>query len=117
MKTYITIVLTCLGLLFSGPVGAQMHGQKNEEMPMNKTMMQDHMASMATMMSEMAAFMQEGRLTPDQQAQCAAFMQRVSRLMYDMAADPQQERAGQRQRELQEIEKEWNYWKDEHEDH
>ena len=117
MKIFILISTIGMGLLMLNPAAAQMHGDAGGNMPMRNQMMQEHMASMATMMSEMAAFMQEGRLTPDQQAQCAAFMQRVSRLMHDMAADTQQERAGQRQQELQEIEKEWNYWKDEHEDH
>jgi hypothetical protein len=117
MKMFILISTIGMGLLMLNPAAAQMHSAPSGNMPMNNQMMQDHMASMANMMSEMAAFMQERRLTPDQQAQCAAFMQRVSRLMHDMAADPQQERAGQRQRELREIEKEWNYWKDEHEDH
>lgn len=71
------------------------------------------MASMAKLMSEMAEAMQQEEMTSAQQVQCSAFMQRLSGLMHDMAVDPQQERTKQRQNDLQELEKEWNYFKDE----
>jgi len=106
-----------MAFLLISPAVAQMHDGQSGDMPMNMEMMQGHMTSMADMMSEMAGIMRKGKLTPEQQAQYAAFMQRMSGLMSDMASDPKQERAGQRQRELQETEKEWNYWKDEHEEH
>lgn len=117
MEIFLLIFAIGMDLLMLNPAAARMHGVPSGNMPMQSSMMQSDMSSMANMMAEMAMFMQEARLTSDQQAQCAAFMQRVSRLMYDMAADLQQERAGQRQRELEDIEKEWKYWKDEHEDH
>jgi len=112
MRTLISITAICIALLSISPAAAQMHGSQDDKMPMNTEMMQGHMTSMADMMSEMASTMQGGKLTPEQQAQCAAFMQRLSGLMHNMASDPRQERAGQRQGELQDLEKEWNYWKE-----
>ena len=115
MRTLISITAICIVLLSISPAAAQMHDSRSDDMPMNTEMMQGHMMSIADMMSEMAGTMQGGKLTPAQQAQCAAFMQRLSGLMHDMASDPRQERAGQRQGELQALEKEWNYWKEKEE--
>ena len=112
MRTSLSITAICMAFLLISPAVAQMHGSQGDEMPMNMEMMQGHMTSMADMMSEMAGVMRKGKLTPEQQAQCAAYMQRMSGLMSDMATDPKQERAGQRQHELQTLEKEWNYWKE-----
>lgn len=98
------------GSFFSGPASAQMHNDQSGDMPMNMEMMQDHMRSMADMMSEMAAAMQKGKMTPEQQTQCGALIQRLSAMMHDMAADPKQEKISQRQRNMQEIKKEWDYW-------
>ncbi len=112
MKTLIAITSIFVGLLLSSPASAQMHSGQSGEMPMNSQMMHDHMTSMADLMSEMAEAMQTGGMTADQQAQCSAFIQRLSGLMHGMAADPQQEKNEQRQRELKALEKEWNYFKD-----
>ncbi len=112
MKTMIALTSIVVGLLLSSPASAQMHSGRSGEMPMNSQMMHDHMTSMADLMSEMAEAMREGKMTEDQQAQCSAFMQRLSGLMHDMAADPQPEKNEQRQRELMELGKEWNYFKD-----
>jgi hypothetical protein len=110
MKISIIIMAVCLGVFFSGPASAQMHNDQSGDMPMNMEMMQDHMRSMADMMSEMAAAMQKGKMTPEQQTQCGAFIQRLSAMMHDMAADPKQEKISQRQGNMQEIKKEWDYW-------
>jgi hypothetical protein len=115
MKTSLFFKAICVALLLISPAVAQMHVGQSDDMPMNMEMMQGHMTSMAGMMSEMADVMRKGTLTPEQQEQCAAFVQRMSGLMSDMASDPKQERAGQRQRELEETEKEWNYWKEQEE--
>lgn len=112
MKTSIVLTVICLGVFLSAPVSAQMHNDQSGEMPMNMKMMQDHMTLMAKMMSEMAEIMQGGKLTPEQQIQCATHMQRLSGLMHEMAADPKQEKAAQRQFDLQKTAKEWNYWKE-----
>lgn len=117
MKIFHLISAIAMGLLLLSPAAAQMHSVPSGDMPMNTPMMQSHMSSMANMMSEMAAFMQKGEMTPEQQAQCGAFMQRLSGMMQDLAADPQQDKTEQRQRESQALEKEWNYWRDEHEEH
>jgi hypothetical protein len=111
MKTIILIATICVGLFFATTASAQMHGSQGSEMPMNSRMMNDHMASMAQMMSEMAAAMQKGEMTPSQQTQCAAYMQRLSGLMHDMAVDSNQEKIEERQRDLQELETEWRYFK------
>ena len=114
MKTFSFIVLIFIGIMFllATTGTAQMHGSQDGKMPMTDQMMHDHMTSMAKLMSEMAEAMQQGQMTPAQQAQCGAFMQRMSGLMRDLAADPQQGRAERGRSELQELEKEWNYFKD-----
>ena len=113
MKTMIALTSIVVGLLLSSPASAQMHSGRSGEMPMDSRMMHDHMTSMADLMSEMAEVMQKGKMNADQQAQCSAFMQRLSGLMQGLAADPQQDKTKQRQRELQELKRDWNYFKDE----
>jgi DNA repair ATPase RecN len=115
MKIVILISIIGMGLLMLNPAAAQMHSAPSGNMPMNTPMMQSHISSMATIMSEMAAFMQNGKMTPEQQAQCGAFMQRLSGMMQNMSADPQLEKTEQRQSELQALEKEWDYWKEKEE--
>lgn len=112
MKIVILISAIGMGLLMLNPAAAQMHSVPSGNMPMNTPMMQSHMSSMANIMSEMAAFMQNGKMTLEQQTQCGAFMQRLSGMMQNMSADPQQEKTEQRQSELQTLEKEWNYWRE-----
>jgi hypothetical protein len=114
MKTFSFVAIASIGIMFllATTAAAQMHGSQDDKMPMNTEMMQGHMTSMANMMSEMAAAMQKGEMTPNQQTQCAAYMQRLSGMMLEMAADLKQEKIEQRQRDLQEIEKEWDYFKD-----
>jgi hypothetical protein len=114
MKTFSFVAIASIGIMFllATTTTAQMHGSQDDKMPMNTGMMQGHMTSMADMMSEMAAAMQKGEMTPSQQTQCAAYMQRLSRLMLDTAVDSKLEQIDQRQRDLQELQKEWNYFKD-----
>lgn len=114
MKTFSFIAMIFIGIMFllATTATAQMHGSQDDKRPMTDQMMYDHMTSMAQLMSEMAEAMQQGKMTSAHQAKCSAFMQRLSGLMHDMAVDPQQARAEQRQGQLQELEKEWNYFKD-----
>ena len=118
MKAFIIITTTiCAGLFWAATAGAQMSDGHTGRMPiadqtMAHRMMHDHMQSMAQMMSEMASAMQHGKMTPAQQKQCSRFVQHLSDMMHDMAADPQQARAIKRGRDLQAVEEEWSYFKD-----
>lgn len=116
IKLQIAILFGAL-LFFSGPVAAQMtHGGQGESMPMNATMMHQHMHDMADLMSNMAEAMHQGNMTPEQQVQCAAFMERMGSMMRDASINTQPKDEEKRAEQLKELKKEWNYWK-EQEDH
>ncbi len=113
MKLLIPITPIVAGLLWMGSVGAQMHHGQQESIPMHSEMMHDHMTGTADLMSEMAAVMRKGDLTPEQQEHCAELMERMSGLMRESAADPDQDKVSQRGAELEQIEKEWDDWTEE----
>jgi hypothetical protein len=103
MKISMAILIIGLGLFFASPSMAQMHGGQTGQMPMDTAMMHEHMGSMADLMSEMSDVMQNGPMTAEQQAQCAGYMKRLSKLMHDLAEDPQNDQAEKRQRELKQL--------------
>ena len=118
MKTKLQIaILIGVFLLFPGPLAAQMtHSGQGGSMPMNATMMHQHMHEMADLMSSMAEAMHQGNMTPKQQVECAGFMERLGDMMREASTNTQPQNEEKRAEQLKELKQEWNYWK-EQEDH
>ncbi len=110
MRNLILVATVLAGLFWCQPTGAQMHHGPQESMPMHTEMMHHHMSGMADLMSDMAGVMRKGDLTPEQQADCAEFMDRMSNLMSEYASDPEGTTSSPRWSEMEEIEREWDYW-------
>ena len=119
MKTKFYIVAVMLGLtLFSTQASAQMmHGGKSNEMPMDSSVMHGRMHEMAELMHSMAEAMHKGKMTSGEQVECAAFMKRLGNLMSDASKGTSAQAEKRHADELSQLKKDWNYWRDEHEDH
>ncbi|MEE4603832.1 MAG: hypothetical protein V2J65_21300 [Desulfobacteraceae bacterium] len=117
MKTKLQIaIMFGMLLVFSGPATAQMtHGGQGGNMPMNATMMHQHMHEMADLMSSMAETMHRGNMTPEQQVQCAGFMERMGAMMRDASTNTRPKDEEKRAAQLNELKEEWNYWKEQEE--
>jgi hypothetical protein len=119
MKTTTITNLIVLGLMsLSTPIFAQMmHEGKNSEMPMDAPAMHRHMHEMADLMYSMAEVMGSGKMTPEEQVECSAYMKRLGDMMSNAAKNPPLNTDKKRADELGDLKKEWDYWRDQHEDH
>jgi len=98
----------------SGPPSPQTMKMENHgNMSMKSSMMHNNMSSMGQLMQKMADTLNKQDMSAEQRRECAAHMERLSKVMMECAHDQKLENVETQKKVIDNLTKEWNYFESE----
>ena len=121
MKSIQMIVVISALALFVTSVSAQssttssqtMKMENHGNMSMESSVMHNNMSSMGQLMQKMADTLTKQNMSAEQRRECAAHMERLSKVMMECAHDQKLENVETQKKEIDNLTKEWNYFESE----
>lgn len=93
--------------------GAEVQPVTMEEIPEQITMMQQNIASMSSLLMQMSSVLQKHNLTGEQQEICGDYLGKIATSLMSCTDDMSATSVTQQKIEIEQLEKEWNYWESE----
>jgi hypothetical protein len=84
-----------------------------EKIPEQIAMMQQNIASMSSLLMQMSSVLQEENLTGEQQKECGNYLGKIATSLMTCTQDMSLTGVAQQKKEIELLEKEWNYWESE----
>lgn len=111
-KSWLVILMFVLVLFFNSIADAQSKSMDSIHEDMHRAMLNDNLQKLSELLGEMADVLARGNMEPSHEAKCAEILMQVSHIMMEMTGPPEKETYEKHKNEIQQIEKEWNPWKE-----
>jgi hypothetical protein len=111
-KSMFVILIFSSILFFSGISAAQSQSMESIHTDINRAMMNENLAKLSMLMSEMSDALKRGDLKPEHQSVCANILMKVSHMMVEMTSHFDKATYEKQQTQIKKLEKEWNPWEE-----
>lgn len=108
MRSRIIFIILAALLLVPGFSLAQQRGGGQGQHSTKGAMMRANMGKMAGMLTKMSQIMSTGKMSPEQQKQCADIVKQMSQMTREMSVPHDKQVKEKHQKELRELEEELN---------
>jgi hypothetical protein len=88
-----------------------------EKIPEQIALMRQNIASMSSLLMQMSSLLQEQNLTGEQQKECGNYLGKIATSLMTCTQDMSLTGVAQQKTEIEQLEKEWNYWESEDFEH
>jgi hypothetical protein len=84
-----------------------------EKIPEQIAMLQQNIASMSSLLMQMSSVLREQNLTGEQQRKCGDYLGEIATSLMSCAGDMSSTSVAEQKMEIEQLEREWNYWESE----